>query len=415
MIIKPPESFLRKRWVYKLADLNLDPLKFTDDEGKDYDKESGKVGNLVAPNIIVSEETAGKTGRKYALFESYAQVYQYCKWIRNSGSFPHLYELCPYFMKLHFDIDIKEDNLEEYGHTLDELNGDVKYYLILRPYLQACVKVFEKLFPLNFNEQILVDNLLVFEAHRSDKISFHIVIDGFYLPCHECWLFYKEVVDHLVHEGMVFQSQMADFSVYKKNQAFRMFGSNKCSMSGSQGLKKIYDGPEIEISPKNVFSRTRMINTSFAHEPFKPELLNLRVLERSLLSHTLGSVRLTLSQTKTNPANFVKVMDRAGLRPEYNNPLDDNQVKTLLDVFFRSEASKTPTGERAFALQKVTNEGLVCMKRTRESFCKVCEKTHENENSFLFSSPTGDVFYVCRRAQESKKGGSKIYVGNLLT
>ena len=40
------------------------------------------------------------------------------------------------------------------------------------------MKVFEKLFPLNFDEQTLTDNLLVFEAHRPNKISFHIVIDG---------------------------------------------------------------------------------------------------------------------------------------------------------------------------------------------------------------------------------------------
>lgn len=426
MIRKPQDTFMKKRWVYKLADLNLDPFKFPDETAKEYGNSSTegtgtKVGNLVAPNIIVSEEMPGGESRKYSLFDNYVQVYRICENIRQKGSIPHLYEMCPYFMKIHFDLDVKMDFFDEMDieeselKSLFQVSGDErKYFYILRPYMKAIETVFERLFPLNYDKETFVDNFLVFEAHRSDKISFHVILDGFYLPCHECWLFYKEVVDQLVIEGNVLQSQMADFSVYKKNQSFRLFGSNKSTMKNpKEGIKRIYNGPELDIGDGRVFSRERMVRTCFKDEQTDENLINLRILERSLLSHMIGNVRLTLNQSKGSASNIAKTMEKAGGKQVDIIEMKDDEIMKIMDVFYKHPVSKTESGERAFGFLKyVQRGGLICLKRTKENFCRVCEKKHEGENAFLFCNPTGDVSFVCRRAQESKKGGSCLYIGH---
>ena len=412
MILPPNNAVDRKRWVYKIADLKLDPFKFPDEESKEYSKDSDKVGNLVTPNIIVSEELDKGFGRKYSLFDNYVQVYHLCNLIRKKGFQPHLYEICPYYMKIHFDIDIKEDDLESKSMTMQDLEGDVKYHLILRPFLTTIHKVFGRLFPLNYDPDEFHKTLLVFEAHRFDKISFHIVVDDFYLSCYECYIFYKEVTDELQREGMVMQSEWADPSVYKKNQAFRLFGSNKATMRGKEGTKNIYNGPELSVEG-HVFSRDCMIQSSFKNETYNPSLVNLRILERSLLSHTLGSVRLTMNKDKISKKNQQTLAVSQNPKEYCEVELSDDTMKSIMETFNKSPLSKTETGEPAFAFEKVTKQGLIYIKRVRKSFCKICERTHDNENSWLTGNLTGDVYLFCRRAQEAKiRGGIKIYVGN---
>jgi hypothetical protein len=412
MILPLAPSFTKKRWVYKLADLGLDPLKIIDDEGREYDKDSGRVGNLVAPNIIVSEEIEKSDIRKYALFDSYAQVHKYCVWIRNTGKIPHLYELCPYFTKLHFDIDVsKKDVEEDVDFSQVETTRDEK---ILLPFLKYIESVFAKLYPLNYSEGGFVDNMLVFEAHRqNEKISYHIVVDGFHVPCHESWLFYKEVTDSMSRDGLEIPAKYADFSVYKKNQNFRLFGSNKSSMRGSAGIKQIYKGADLELSPGKVFSATRMMESSFGNEPYNKELLMLRVLERSLISHTMGTVRLTLNKTSASDKNRQAAMGREDQTYSRTITLKDENVKRIMEVFERSSFFKTETGEPAFEFDKVAPGDLVCVKRIRKSFCSICERTHEGQNSWLERDILGNVHFVCRRAQEARiKGGYSRYIGN---
>lgn len=420
MIRKPQESFLRKRWVYKLAELKLDPLKISDDAALKCSDDEAKVGNLVAPNIILSEELVGSGGRRYALFDNYVQVYRLCEHVRSNGDIPHLYEICPYFMKIHFDIDVKRDFFVDTEISENEIDSmfrvsgdDKKYFYILRPFLRSIEAVFERFFPDKFNKETIIKDLLVFEAHRPDKISFHIVLDGFYLSCHDCWFFYRAVVEDMVLGGNVLQSQMADFSVYKKNQSFRLFGSNKSTMSSPrEGIKRIYNGPSLDVGGNRTFSKESMISSSFRNEPRDERLVNLRILERSLLSHTMGSTRLSIAQTVAKEMN---AKTRTTEKQEENVIMDEGEIAKILNVFFNSAVSKTDSGERSFRFLKYVNRGgLICLNRTKENYCRSCDKRHEAENAFLFCTPTGDVNFVCRRAQESRKGGSCLYIGNIL-
>lgn len=399
MILPVQTPLSRKRWVFKLNDLNLDPLKFSDEESRDYDKESGRVGNLVAPNIVLSEEVAGFDFRKYSLFDNYVQVFQYSQQIRSKGEFPHLYEICPYFTKIHFDLDINrsETDLEGEFEKL-ELN---KHEIIIGPYLRTIEKIFIKLFPLNYDPETFARNILVFEAHRPNKkISFHIVLDGYYLSCHESWLVCKEVVDSLFEEGLIQQSEFADFSVYKKNQAFRIFGSNKGSMKGGMGIKEKYSGPDIQLLSGNVFNGTTMVESSFGKEPLDKKLINLRVMERSLISNTLGNIRLTLNRTKVSETNQQMVLRKSD-KMVREITLQDEHIVKIMKVFEQSPLSKNERGESVFAFEKLAPGDVVCIRRLRESFCSICKRTHKNENCWLGISYSREVYLYCRRAQDS--------------
>lgn len=409
MIRIPKKTYETKRWVFRLSELGLSPFKYSDEIGERYgetEEESHSVYHLESPNVIVSEELENG-GRRFALFKNYMEVYRYSKSIRETTGEPsHLYEICPYFMKLHFDIDVTKDDISPLlGDSESIFEGEFRYHHILKPYLIAIMNVFQQLFPSEYDETSLFDNLLVFEAHKNTKISFHIVIDGYYLPCYECWLFFKEVVDHL-RSRAEFASEVADHSVYKKNQSFRLLGSNKRAMV-KRAVKEIYSGPPLRIRDRE-FSRQSMIESSFLGEEVKKELIIPRILPRSILSHTMGCIRITFPRTE-QPLN---VLGKNIEDPR--NDVSDDELVGVMRVFANSSLSKTPDGKEAFKFSAITRGGIVCLRRQCKNFCKVCERDHENDNPFLTLSSTGDVYYNCRRAQESKRG-FRYYIGNFIS
>jgi hypothetical protein len=409
MILKPENALKKKRWVFKIDQLGLDPFKFPDETSKEYDDANSKVYNLVSPNIIVSEEIDKEGRRKFALFDNYVQVYRLWEMQTREGSTPHLYELCPYYMKIHFDIDVSRDNFEEASCSFDDMN-EMKYTLILEPYLNAIQRKFSEMFPLNYVRESFHRNILVFEAHRENKISFHIIIDGFYLSCRECFIFYEGVCKELLERNMELQSKMADFSVYKKNQSFRMMGCNKVSSNGKNGIKNIYNGPRIQLETGDGFSRETMIKTSFTNEPYRKEVEFIRVFERSLISTTMGCIRLTLN---TNSISEKSVKNLKELNPEYSEseaPIEKETVESIITLFFKSPHSMNEKGEKAFVYDKVARGNFICVRRIKENHCIICERKHTSENGWLKSSPTGDVYFHCRRS--TGKGINRFYIGN---
>lgn len=410
MIQIPKKTYETKRWVFRLSELDLSPFKYSDELGERYEEtgeETHSVYHLNTPNIILSEEMENG-GRRFALFKNYMEVYRYSKNIRETTGEPsHLYEICPFFMKLHFDIDVNKDDISPaMGDPESIFGGEFRYHHILKPFLIAIMDVFERLFPSEFDEKTLFDNLLVFEAHKNTKISFHIVIDGYYLPCYECWFFFKEVVDDL-RSRAEFVSEVADHSVYKKNQSFRLLGSNKRNM-GKRAVKEIYSGPSLRIRDRE-FSRQGMIESSFLGEEIKKELIIPRILPRSILSHTMGCVRITIPR-----ADKIFDLGKPGNKIEDpRNEVSDEELVGIMKAFTISSLSKTSDGKEAFKFGAITKGGIVCLRRQHKNFCKVCEREHENDNPFLTLSSTGDVYYNCRRAQESNRG-FRYYIGTAL-
>lgn len=407
MIRKPKETYMEKRWKFKLKDLGLGPFKFADETSEDYDKSKNTEGvyELETPKLLIGEEISGGA-RRFALFNHAIEVYRYSKWLRETtGEASHLYEICPYYMKIHFDVDVGMDRVEEMFDDPDQIfGGDFRYQFILKPLLGAILDVFEESFPREFDEGGVFDNLLVFEAHRPDKISFHVVLDGYYLSCHDCFLFFRKTIDRLKTEAE-FASLVADPSVYKKNQSFRLMGSNKLGM-GRRGVKEIYAGPPLNIRERE-FSRDGIIRSSFVGgEPIESGLIVPRVFPRGILSNTLGCVRLAFPVSKTTAP-------RSLFQAPEERSCSEEEVASVLEFFFRTEHSKAADSSRAFSLTK-ESRGIICLRRLKKSYCRVCEREHEGDNPFLTTSPTGDIYYHCRRALEAKKGGCRIYIGNFV-
>jgi hypothetical protein len=424
MIRKPKETFMNKRWKFKLKDLELGPFKFSDEISEGYDQATNSEGvyELEIPNILVAEEIPGGA-RKFALFKHYMEVFRYSKWIRETTGEPsHLYEVCPYYMKIHFDLDVGKDKVLEFFDDPERVfGGEFRYHHILKPFLEGIMDVFEDSFPQEFRKEFgtnlgegeIFKNLLVFEAHRPDKISFHIVLDGYYLSCHDCFLFFRKTVERL-RSGAEFAGSLADFSVYKKNQSFRLMGSNKLDM-GKRAIKEIYSGPPLVIRGRE-FSRQTMVESSFDGEQIKSDMIVPRVFPRSLLSHTLGCTRLSFPSSKptnTGPGeNLKKYMSEQFEAPVERGHTEDELV-SVLKFFLQTDHARAADSSPAFGLLK-ESRGIICLRRLKKSYCRVCEREHEGDNPFLTTSPTGDVYYHCRRAQESRKGGCRVYIGNFV-
>lgn len=107
------------------------------------------------------------------------------------------------------------------------------------------------------------------------------------------------------------------------------------------------------------------------------------------------------------------------------------QAKTRLDMVIKAledakaDALKTPEQRAAEALQKKDlYEGdfpfklsdikgsLVLLKRYTPSYCKMCDRVHENENPYLVvAGYNRDIYFYCRRADK----GRRLYLGSLGT
>lgn len=405
---------MNKRWKFKLRELELGAFKFADEVGKEYDQGANSEGvyELEVPNLIVAEEVPGGA-RKFSLFKHHMEVYRYSKWVRETTGEPsHLYELCPYYMKIHFDIDVGRDRVLDFFDDPDKIfGGEFRFHFILKPFLERILDVFEESFPGDFREEEVFKNLLVFEAHRPDKISFHVVVDGYYLSCHDCFIFAKKTVEKL-KSGAEFAGSMADFSVYKKNQSFRLMGSNKLGM-GKRAIKEIYAGPSLMVRDRE-FSRQSMVDSSFAGESIKRDLIVPRIFPRGILSHTLGCIRLYYPASKAGgPGENLRkyVIDQFSVPEERG--YTEEELAAILNFFFGTEHSRASDSSRAFGLAK-ESRGIICLRRLKKNYCRICEREHDGENPFLTTSPTGDVYYHCRRARESKRGGFRLYLGNFI-
>lgn len=400
---------INRRWVGKLADLKLDPFKIKDSE------EEGEeiVYNIPPPKIVVGEEQ--DTGRRmFSLFESHVELFKYIREIQSRKDIPHLYEICPYFMKIHFDVDLSLDGIEKLNLTPQQVFEDpnFKYEHILKPILNSLIETFETL----FKGKVLRNNILVFEAHRKgEKISFHIVVDKYYLSWKDCRYFYEKVKSHLQCQGFGFQASVVDSSVYKKNQNFRTMFSNK--LSKKDGIKLVYSGPDMLLNRGLKLSQQLMTNSSLSRNDtvgdITTDILEFRIFSRSLLTNLVSCTRLEMEYSKTEILNTVFQSNTRNSNGSPKTRVNDGDLEKMLKVFFSHPVSKTEKGETAFEYYCVV-EQFVLVKRLKKKDCEICKKVHDHEHAYILHDSTGQVFFICRRAQESKlKDGIKMYIGSI--
>jgi hypothetical protein len=386
MIIKTDQKIVTKRWLNKLEALGLEKLKLTDDE---------LVPVLQPPKLIIAEESEGKY-LTYSLFSSYAELYRYINCYRKeTGSSPSLYEVCPHYMKMHFDIDLPTKDLD-----MEIVRA--KERIILHPILLSFKDVLEKHFPGKFCDKTFVDSLVITQSHTAEKISYHLVLDNYFFTNTECKIMYMETKDHLIKSHHLLQSSCIDQSVYKSNQNFRVYG---CCKKNKRNVKGGYEGPDLEFGLEK-YSHQRLVNrlrNKYEQEETTTPI-NMKILAASLLSNVITSIRLTFPET-----NVEKYVTRSEFKKITTSDT------SMFDVFLRHPLSRSANGDPAFEISCSLTGGILVLNRVSPSECSLCKRIHDEENIYLKTEMNNDVFYYCRRAQDEKRDPYKIYIGNTIS
>lgn len=390
MIIKADPAKITKRWVYKLDALGLEKTKVDCGEGEEL------VPTIQPPKLIVSEETEDKA-RTYAVFSGYPELYRYINNHRKEmGGDPSLYEVCPHYMKMHFDIDLQVSGVDpEIVENKDKV--------ILYPILVAFKDVLEKHFPGRFTDRVFVDSLVITESHTSEKISYHIIQDGFFMTSKECKYLYTETKDLLVKRSHELQADRIDHAVYGSNQNFRVYG---CCKKNKKNVKSGYTGPDLVFGQER-YSHQHLVNRlRTKYDTESP--INMRILGASLISNIITSMRL-------NVPTFEKIMD---IKQQLGNKTHSRKLdatdNTVYDIFNNHALSRANDGSPAFEMSYGLSGGITILNRIKSSFCSLCDRVHDEENIFLKIEMNNDIHYYCRRAQDEKQKKKKTaYIGNL--
>lgn len=386
MIIKNDPRIVTKRWLGKLEALGLEKLKLTEDE---------TVPTLQPPKLIIAEESEERY-HTYSLFSSYAELYRYINHYRKEhGTVPSLYEVCPYYMKMHFDIDLPTKDID-----MDIVRN--KEAIILHPILISFKDVLESHFPGKFCDKGFVDSLIITQSHTAEKISYHIVFDNYFFTNTECKIMYMQTKDLLTKNRQLLQSSCIDPSVYKSNQTFRIYG---CCKKNKRNVKGGYEGPDLEFGSERYSHKrleNRLRNKYEQTETTTP--INMKVLAASLLSNIITSIRLAFPETN---------VEKHVTRSEFKKISTTDT--TVYDLFLRHPLSRSANGDPAFEISCALTGGILVLNRKAPSECSLCKRVHDEENIYLKIEMNNDVFYYCRRAQDEKRDPYKIYVGNIIS
>ena len=329
------------------------------EEGKallDYDNFESKtlvVTKEYIQTYIIESIEKKEISHIYAKFRTFREFAHYFKNIPYNHKCFH--EVIPGFLpqKPYFDIDVED--ISQY----DNVNDAIKCLLI----------AVKEMLP-----QIKDRDILVFNSNGENKISYHIVIDRW------CFLDYrnnKAFVDKVLELLPENYRKFFDIGIYTSLHNFRMFNNHKIN---SDRVKILDEKSTWIYEIKDKF-------TEF--ENF------MNILGASLISNASCCNLLP---------NFYIPNNR-----KYNITdicLSDDEVDIILECCQKFEKSKV------LPYKVVHVKGLLIeLKRTAPSFCKVCQRTHENQNPYLtVSFSNGDIKLYCRRSVNNEG----IFVGNII-
>jgi hypothetical protein len=286
--------------------------------------------------------------RLYTIFDSYLEFSNKYNMIEPSHRcfYEVIFGNLP--QKPHFDIDI---DLNRFNVDKDEILNNVL----------KSIKNNLKIVGIELNE---CRDVMIFSSHSAIKISFHIVIDNY---CHsdnnEAKQFYKKVLEELPKE----YCNYVDHAVYSKTQQFRMVG---CQKYGS-------NRPKIFMKEKYEFIET----------PENPKHELNMTLSASLVSNT--------SYCKLLPSFFSE--DDKPQRT-FVDDVSDQDIKNATQLLLDEKST--------YKILSVVG-GIISLKRLRPSFCKVCNRVHENENPYIMIIED-NVYFDCRRS-----AGKKYFLGKI--
>ena len=339
---------------------------------------------LESNNLIVCQELEFRNFAKFMtifLFASYlfkeVQLSHRCFYEYIFGNFPQ---------KPYFDLDIplkkkktkENENKKEFtprlGNRTPSPKKEIKQTLTAEEAEMALIELIESI--LRLYPKIKKTDIMIFNSHGEEKRSYHVVVDNY------CFTnssgnrnFFNEILKTYPEE---FKFAL-DSSMYKSIQAFRMFESHK--WGAPERIKKIdylskwmhplENNEDMEISNDHMkyltFYSSLITNTSYC------EILpNYGTMEEK------------------------KVFDEVFF--------EENEILNALLLCAKNEGCNSfENGNFPYSIREVKG-GLIVLKRLRPSFCKLCNRSHENENPFLtIKKGDNSVFFNCNRRQDEEK------------
>jgi hypothetical protein len=307
----------------------------------------------------------GKDSIRYFLFKSVYSFFIYV--LENSSQTNVFHEVIfgnkPQKIYIDIDMELNDDNFLSSNFHLK--SDKIK---IAETIIDETIEAIKKARPLIKDEDILVLN-----SNSEEKVSYHIIVDR--------WIFSKSEDNEDFFNDMLSYinpqlHRYYDKQMYSNIRNFRVYMNYK--------YKK---GRILKVDEKSrwIPDDLKLINDS---NPNKRDYqYNKEIFLASLI-------------TNNNYCSFLNTKDK----PEDNyenselSSINEVYIDKILKVF-----NKLP--ESNYFEHKV-EKNRIFLKRKKESYCNVCERIHENQNSYLFLTNKNDIWLNCLRNSKSYKIGN---------
>ena len=286
---------------------------------------------------------------KFCKFDNLWEVYNYM--IQGND---HLFECIvgDKKQKPYFDIDIKDtpntiENIKKFDRMIDNLVN--KLDSILNDVSHKC-------------------DILVFESHRSDKLSYHVVVDGIYLESnlHNRTFCCKHITREL---------QPHFDELYSSLQQFRLYG---CSKYGKDNRKE-------------------KSNLSICHIPKDVEFRHLYIFTKSIVTDTEKCVLF--------PIELSNSIKRIQYKKMTSHNFYVNKAMFMLDVYYKGifQIKNVSENNQNIIVELISTEPYMCLTHKRE---------HENENGFIcIEKRHWGLYFDCRRGGKKER----LWMGNVMS
>jgi hypothetical protein len=262
------------------------------------------------------------------------------------------YEIIPgnVQQKMRYDLDLKR---EKYP---DLFNMDYFNDLISR-LIKATVEIGQ------LNKFDPSKDVMICTSHSDTKLSAHIIFQYLCVDNNHA----KQIYDYTIKSFSNDEKEIIDHSVYSKKQNFRFM---MCHKLGSDRIKMIeyiwrYGDKEVTNHFFNMIDNIQKENWF------------VQLMSESMI--TKSSRRLEFFPLFTYEEEKYKIGDIPPLNEKmekYVNLLMDNQFFTCFSPIVKGN--------------------LIILIRKKTSECPICQRDHENENSYAYVTNKG-IFYTCRR------------------
>ena len=260
--------------------------------------------------------------------------------------------------KPYFDIDV---SLKDYPHiTKEKMNSLVD---ILTENIKDLLVNYEP-------------RILVFTSHRSDKLSYHIIVDKVFLETNEDSKTFAEKVMPME------MKEFADSRVYNSAQQLRIVNSVKYGKNN----RKILD---------HVLSENFYIPKDIKISNFKKEMY---ILYASLV-------------TFTSECTLYRMEERKKRRPMRKGNASEFDIDKAMDCLHKRYSNFTFKQAR-----EMNGNILIELVSNGPYYCNIHKRIHENENAYIvIKGPFKNIWFDCRRIEQYEKKLSTEFLGQLFS